>query len=69
LSTGARRRRFEIPVALEAGHERVEVSSRMTPAQTQTAFGIAPFTDSGGALRVPDRVDVRFRIHADRADS
>jgi len=67
LSTGARRRRFEIPVALEAGRERVEVSSRMTPAQT--AFGIAPFTDSGGALRVPDRVDVRFRIHADRADS
>lgn len=60
-------RSFEIPVALEADRDRVEVSGRMT--LDQTAFGIAPFTALGGALRVLDRVDVRFRIRADRVDS
>ena len=60
-------RSFEIPVALEADRERVDVSGRTT--LDQTAFGIAPFTVLGGALRVLDRVDVRFRIRADRVGS
>lgn len=58
-------RRNMLDAVLEA--ERVEVSGRMT--LDQTTFGIAPFTALGGALRVLDRVDVRFRIHADRDDS
>lgn len=60
-------RSFEIPVALEADRQRFEASGRMT--LEQSAFGIAPFTVLGGALQVLDRVDVRFRIHADRVDS
>jgi len=35
----------------------------------QTAFGITPFSVLGGAVAVLDRLDVRFRIRADRVRS
>ena len=60
-------RSFEVPVVLETGSERVEVSGRMT--LDQTAFGITPFSVLGGAIAVLDRVDIRFRIRADRVHS
>jgi hypothetical protein len=34
----------------------------------QSGFGIAPFSILGGAIAVQDRVRVRFRIHASRAE-
>lgn len=60
-------RSFEVPVTLETGSERVEVSGRV--ALDQTAFGITPFTILGGAIQVLDRVDIRFRIRAQRVNS
>ena len=55
-------RAFEIPAQIETLPRGIAVSGRMTFKQTD--FGIAPFSVFGGALRVEDRLDLRFRILA-----
>jgi hypothetical protein len=45
-----------------------EVSVTGTLALDQSQFGIAPFSVLGGAIAVPDRVNITFRIRARRME-
>jgi len=56
-------RSYVLPVAWASGRDgRLTVSGRFTLRQTD--FGIRPYQALGGALRVADRVRVRFRLVA-----
>lgn len=55
-------RRFEVPVQTEALPDGIAVSGRLTFKQTD--FGITPYAVLGGALRVEDGVELRFRVVA-----
>lgn len=57
-------RRYEVPVQLERQAHRIAVSGQMTIRQSD--FGITPFSVLGGALQVQDRIDLRFRVVAER---
>ncbi len=55
-------RRFEVPVQTEALPDGIAVSGRLTFKQTD--FGITPYAVLGGALRVEDGLELRFRVVA-----
>lgn len=55
-------REIEVPVAVERNHRRIIASGAFELLQSD--FGIAPFSAAGGALRVSDRMGIRFRIVA-----
>lgn len=55
---------FELPVELHVTDDRLEASGSF--ALTQTQFGITPHSVFGGALSVADRLDVTFRLSANR---
>ncbi len=57
-------RAVRIPVQIERGPGALSVSGEVT--LEQSSFGIVPLSILGGALLVQDRVDVRFRIRAER---
>lgn len=57
-------RPMRIPVKIDPGAERIQVSGSF--AINQTDFGIAPFSVLGGALAVQDRVELSFTIRAAR---
>ncbi|MDT8409102.1 MAG: YceI family protein [Wenzhouxiangellaceae bacterium] len=51
-----------IPVSVRRSEERLEASGYLTLLQSD--FGMQPFSAAGGALRVADRMEIRFRIVA-----
>jgi len=55
-------RELTVPVALDFSADTLTATGHFTIRQS--AFGIEPFTAAGGALRVADRVVIRFRIIA-----
>jgi hypothetical protein len=55
-------RSFAVPVKTEAVQDGIAVSGRLTFRQTD--FGITPYSVLGGALRVEDELQLRFRIVA-----
>lgn len=55
-------RRFDIPLQMETLPDGLAVSGRLTFQQTD--FGLTPYSVLGGALRVEDRLELRFRIVA-----
>lgn len=55
-------RRFDIPLQMETLPDGLAVSGRLT--FNQTDFGLTPYSVLGGALRVEDRLELRFRIVA-----
>lgn len=57
-------RRLSVPVAIEVRGEELVASGAFSLLQTD--FGITPYSVLGGALQVQDRLDLRFRIHAQR---
>ena len=57
-------RPLRIPVKIDAGAERIEVSGSF--AINQTDFGIEPLSVLGGALAVRDRLELSFTIRAGR---
>jgi hypothetical protein len=57
-------REVRTPLQIEKGDTRLNVSGRMSLAQSD--FGIAPLSILGGALQVQDRVELRFVIIANR---
>ena len=57
-------RTFEAPVEMQATTEGLVVSGKMQ--FNQTDFGIVPFSILNGAIQVQDRLDLRFRIVADK---
>jgi hypothetical protein len=57
-------REARTPVQIEIADARLEVSGRMSLAQSD--FGVAPLSILGGALQVEDRMDMRFVIRASR---
>ena len=59
-------REIVVPVAVERTERRLTASGALDLLQSD--FGIEPFSAAGGALRVSDRMRIRFRISADRAD-
>jgi len=59
-------RSLRIPAKIETGAIEIGVTGSL--ALNQTDFGITPFSILGGAIRVQDRVDLRFRIRARRIE-
>lgn len=57
-------RTFEVPAEIQTTTEGLIVSGKMH--FNQTDFGIVPFSILNGAIQVQDRLDLRFRIVADR---
>lgn len=57
-------RTLEAPARIEGDAERMIVSG--SAAIHQTDFGITPFSVLGGALQVQDRLEIRYRITAER---
>lgn len=57
-------REVTVPVAVERTDERLIASGALELLQSD--FGIEPFSAAGGALRVSDRMRIRFRIVAER---
>lgn len=57
-------RSFEVPVEMQATAEGLVVSGKMHFKQSD--FGIVPFSILNGAIQVQDRLDLRFRIVADK---
>ena len=57
-------RPLRIPVRIDSGAERIEVTGSF--AINQTEFGIEPFSVLGGALTVQDRVDFSFAVRGVR---
>lgn len=57
-------RRLSVPVAIEV--RGAELVASGTFSLRQTDFGITPYSVLGGALQVQDRIDLRFRILAQR---
>lgn len=57
-------RSFEVPVEMQATDESLLVSGKMH--FNQSDFGIVPFSILNGAIQVQDRLDLRFRIVADK---
>lgn len=55
-------RRFDIPLQTETLPDGLAVSGRLTFRQTD--FGMTPYSVLGGALRVEDGLELRFRIVA-----
>jgi hypothetical protein len=55
-------RTMHVPLHVDAARTTIDVSGRLTLAQTD--FGIVPLSILGGAIQVRDAVDLRFRIHA-----
>jgi hypothetical protein len=55
-------REYQVPAKIEIVPDGMVVSGQMDFKQSD--FGIVPFSVLGGALRVQDRLDLRFRIHA-----
>ena len=58
---------WRVPVAVQRDGERLTIAGALD--LDQTALGLEPFSAAGGALRVADRMRVRFRIVAERVDS
>jgi hypothetical protein len=54
----------EIPVRLDLGSNRLLVSGHFSVLHSD--FGMSPYSILGGALRVKDRIDVKFRFEASR---
>lgn len=59
-------RQIVVPVAVERTERRLTASGAVDLLQSD--FGIEPFSTAGGALRVSDRMRIRFRISAERSD-
>lgn len=57
---------WRVPVAVERDDKRVVITGALDV--DQTALGLEPFSAAGGALRVADRMRVRFRIVAVATD-
>ena len=57
-------RNYDVPMQIDAQADRIVVSGRM--AILQSEFGITPFSVLGGALQVQDRIELRFRVVAER---
>lgn len=57
-------RTFEVPAEIQTTTEGLIVSGKMH--FNQTDFGIVPFSILNGAIQVQDRLDLRFRIVADK---
>jgi hypothetical protein len=57
-------RRFAVPAVIESIGEDIVASGAF--ALKQTDFGMTPYSVLGGALKVEDRLDLRFRIYAVR---
>jgi polyisoprenoid-binding protein YceI len=57
-------RSFEVPVEMQATTEGLVVSGKMHFKQSD--FGIVPFSILNGAIQVQDRLDLRFRIVAEK---
>ena len=57
-------RALEIPVELQLGGDRLVASGHFSVLHSD--FGMRPYSVLGGALRVKDRIDVRFRLEATR---
>jgi len=55
-------RQFGVPVAIRLDGERIEAVGRFDLRHSD--FGLDPFSAAGGALRVSDRIQIRFRIVA-----
>ncbi|MEX0915663.1 MAG: YceI family protein, partial [Wenzhouxiangellaceae bacterium] len=55
-------REVDVPVAVVRSGERLQAIGRFELLQSD--FGIEPFSAAGGALRVSDRMQLRFRIAA-----
>jgi len=61
-------RELAVPVAVERAGPRIVASGQFDLRQSD--FGIQPFSTAGGALRVADRMRIRFRIVArNRSDT
>jgi hypothetical protein len=54
------RRDYQLPVDIRVDHNRVLVTGAFHPLQTE--LGITPFSALAGALKVADRLDVRFKL-------
>lgn len=59
-------RTVQVPAQVDFGVDQITASGRLELDQSE--FGIAPFSVLGGALRVQDRVNLRFRILARRIE-
>jgi len=57
-------RTFEVPAEMQATTEGLVVSGKMH--FNQSDFGIVPFSILNGAIQVQDRLELRFRIVADK---
>lgn len=57
-------RTFDVPAQIETGSNLIRVSGQL--ALNQTDFGMTPFSVLGGAIQVQDRMDLHFRIVADK---
>ncbi|NKI36309.1 YceI family protein [Wenzhouxiangella sp. XN79A] len=57
---------WRVPVVVQRDGERLTVAGAVD--LDQTALGLEPFSAAGGALRVADRMRVRFRIVAERIE-
>jgi len=57
-------RTLQVPVRIDRATDEIDVSGSL--ALNQTDFGIKPFSILGGAVRVQDRLELRFRIAARR---
>lgn len=55
-------RRFDLPARIDATPDGIAVSGRLTFKQTD--FGMTPYSVLGGALRVQNELELRFRIVA-----
>jgi hypothetical protein len=60
-------RTMQVPVQLDAGDDAIDVTGRLTLAQSD--FAIVPLSILGGAIQVQDRVDLRFHVVARRMGS
>lgn len=58
-------REVVVPVSVELTDRRLTATGMLELRQSD--FGIEPFSTAGGALRVSDRMRIRFRIVAERA--
>ncbi|MES2933966.1 MAG: YceI family protein [Pseudomonadota bacterium] len=56
------KRIFEVPAQIENNAGRMVITGRLS--FNQTDFGIVPFSVLGGAMRVEDGLDLRFRLVA-----
>lgn len=65
ITLHGRMKTFEIPVQIETMHDGIKICGQVTLKQTD--FDITPFSILGGALQVQDRLDLRFRILAERS--